>query len=61
MRQFDKAIEDYHRAINLDPHGVDPYWCLGKLFTETGQPEKAMENYNKAIAIDPNADVPYVG
>ena len=47
------AIENYHRAIEIDPEFKEAYLHLGDAVKETGDVKSAMENYHMAIKIDP--------
>ena len=52
--QYDRAIEDYNKAIALDPNYADAYYNRGVAYAKKGQYDRAIEDYNKAIALDPN-------
>jgi len=52
--QFDKAIADYSRAIDLDPRYVHAYNNRGLALNAEGQPDRAVVDYSKAIALKPN-------
>jgi tetratricopeptide (TPR) repeat protein len=58
--QFDKAIEDYERAIALSPSYYKAYNNMGALYGKMSLFARAIEYFNKAIAIAPNyADAYY--
>jgi tetratricopeptide (TPR) repeat protein len=42
LKEFDEAIADCHRAIDLDPEFGNPYNDIGAYFVEMGQPEDAI-------------------
>ncbi len=50
----EKAIEDFTKAIILDPSYADAYWSRGKAYGKIGQADKAIEDYDRAIAINPS-------
>jgi tetratricopeptide (TPR) repeat protein len=58
VREIGKAIENYERAIALDPEYVEPYMGLGRIYlTETQEFDKSLEMYETARNIAP--DDPY--
>jgi tetratricopeptide (TPR) repeat protein len=52
MGRTDKALEDYDKAIALDPFYSKAYATRGFVFEKIGQEEKAMADYDKAIALE---------
>jgi lipoprotein NlpI len=52
--QVDKAIEDFDRAIALDPYFRDAFLNRGTALEKTGKFDKAIENFDKAIALSPS-------
>ena len=52
--RFDKAIEDYERAIALNPSYYQAYNNMGALLGKMSLFARAMEYFNKAIAISPD-------
>ena len=57
--QYDKAIEDYSRAIAIDPNNANAYNGRGIAYRKKDQYDKALEDFNKAIAIKPTYYAPY--
>ncbi|NQE45224.1 hypothetical protein C5S31_04280, partial [ANME-1 cluster archaeon GoMg2] len=55
--EFDKAIEDYDKAIELNPKDAGIYLNRGVAYRKLKQHEKEQEDYKKALELDPN----YVG
>jgi tetratricopeptide (TPR) repeat protein len=51
---YDKAIEYYKKAIELDPNDKNKYLNLGAIYSSKGKYDAAIICYEKAIAIDPN-------
>jgi len=51
LAEFDdeKAEEYYKRILYYDPSNADNYYCLGRLYSRSGDPDKAIEQYEKAI------------
>lgn len=52
--QYDRAIEDYNKAIELNPNYTYAYYNRGLAYYQKVQYDLAIENYNKAIYLDPN-------
>jgi protein O-mannosyl-transferase len=50
--QFDKAIEDFHKAVILRSSYIDAYSNLGMAFFKTGRFDEAIANFDTAIALD---------
>jgi tetratricopeptide (TPR) repeat protein len=48
------AMEDYNKAIELDPNYADAYYNRGLAHYDLKEYERAIEDYNKAIELDPN-------
>jgi tetratricopeptide (TPR) repeat protein len=53
MGKFDKAIQDFDRAIRLFPGDYLAYVNRGAVFDKMGLPDRAIENYDRAVALDP--------
>ncbi|BBM84851.1 tetratricopeptide repeat protein [Candidatus Uabimicrobium amorphum] len=54
LKQYEKALADYNKAIAIDPDNFVAYKNRGILYQDLKQYEKALADYNKAIDIDPN-------
>jgi tetratricopeptide (TPR) repeat protein len=61
LGNFKQAIEDYSRAIEIEPGFPEAYYNRGKDYTELGNFKKAVEDYTKAIAIKPDYAMAYNG
>ncbi len=49
VREIGKAIENYEKAIDLDPEYVEPYLGLGRIYlVETQEFDKSLEMYEAA-------------
>jgi tetratricopeptide (TPR) repeat protein len=59
--EFDLAIKDFDRAIQLDP-GLDPgyYYNRGNAYNLKGSLDKAISDYTKAIEMQPDYVAAYV-
>lgn len=51
--QFDKAIADFNKAIELSPGESTAYYCRGLAFYKTGKFDQAIADFEKTIALDP--------
>ncbi len=53
LMEWDKAIADYTRALEIDPNYTDGYSNRGNAYGTLKQWDKAIADYTKAIKIDP--------
>jgi hypothetical protein len=51
--RLDRTIEDYNRAIALDPSFEQVYVNRGAIFGVTGQFDKAIKDFTTALSLDP--------
>lgn len=56
---YDGAIKDYTRAIELDPKNADSYNCRGATKHDAEDYAGAVEDYTRAIELDPNLKAAY--
>jgi tetratricopeptide (TPR) repeat protein len=61
LGQMDKAIDDYTRAIEINPEFTDSYYNRGLAYGTIGQFDKAIADYSKAMEIDPAYTKAYSG
>ncbi|NVO03430.1 MAG: tetratricopeptide repeat protein [Bacteroidetes bacterium] len=59
MKEYDKAIKNYQKAISLAPKWSYPYNNLGILYFDKKDYDKAIDNYNKAIVLNPDDEILY--
>ena len=57
--KLDKAIEDYTKAIGIEPYSFLDYHNRGVAYHKQGKLDKAMEDFNKAIELKSNYDLAY--
>ena len=57
--QFDEALENFNRAIELKPDYFEAYTNCGVVLSGSGQFDKAIENFNEAIRLKPDLAVAY--
>src|SRR6266566_561717 len=50
--QDQKALEDYHRVLELEPRNVDAFLRIASAYDKFEMPDKAIEAYKKAIELD---------
>ena len=53
LKQHEKAIKDYNKALKLNPNLVDAYNNRGNAYSDLKQHKKAIEDYNKVIERNP--------
>ena len=54
QKEYDKAIEDFNRAIPLKPKWISmAYGNRGNVYYAKGEDDKAIDSYDQAIALDP--------
>ncbi len=51
--QYDRAISDFNKAIEINPRYADAYYNRGVAYGEKGEYDKAIADYTKAIEIIP--------
>ena len=54
---FDRAIEDFNKALELDPNYIGAHYNRGLAYYYKGDFDRAIEDFNKALELDPN----YIG
>ncbi len=54
QKKYDKAIEDFSKAIELKPNHISAVYNRGNAFMKEQKYDKALEDFNKAIELDPN-------
>ena len=57
--QYEKALEDYRRAQDLEPRNVDALLDIAGVYDKSDMPGKAVEAYKQAIELDPGYFWPY--
>jgi len=58
-RQFDEALKDYGKALELDPSNYSAALFTGNTYDKQNDLLKAGEWYDRAAKIDPNAETAY--
>ena len=54
MKKYEEAINDYDKAIKLEPNNSYFYYKKGLAYEKIGKYEEAVNNYNKAIKLEPD-------
>jgi tetratricopeptide (TPR) repeat protein len=54
-REFDKAIEDLDKAIQLNSQSYSSYHNRGMAYSGKGRHEKAVEEFSKVLEINPSS------
>lgn len=57
--EYEKAIEGYKRAIEINPVSVETYYHLGMAYSSLGKYKEAVEAYVRAIQIKPDYAAAY--
>ncbi len=57
--QYDRAIEAFNRAIEINPRHADAYNNRGLAYVNKGQYDHAISDFNKAIEINPKNAAAY--
>lgn len=58
--EYQQAIEDYQKALNIDSNNTEAYINRGIAYSGLGEHETAIKDYDDAIRIAPNnADAYY--
>ena len=57
--EYDRAILEYNKAIEIDPNYASAYMNRGKTYADKGEFDRAILEYNKAIEIDPRYATAY--
>lgn len=52
---YDLAIEDYTRAISLNPNLWSAYFGRGNSYYEKGDYDQALEDFNIAVSMNPDS------
>ena len=52
--KYDKAIEEYNKAIELNPYHYRTYLNLGNIYYKMGRIDEAIVHYKKALSFNPN-------
>ncbi len=50
-RDYDRAIADYDKAIDLDPKNAKAYYQRGYVYDIKGERDRAMADYNQAMRL----------
>ncbi|MGB5747169.1 MAG: tetratricopeptide repeat protein [Desulfobacterales bacterium] len=53
-KQYDEALPNILKALQINPYFVDAHYNLGVLFDKKDEPVKAIEHYRKALELQPD-------
>ncbi|MBN2316228.1 MAG: tetratricopeptide repeat protein [Sedimentisphaerales bacterium] len=59
--EYDRAILEYNKAIEIDPGSTKAYHNRGNAYQEKSEYDRAIRDYTMAIEIDPNYAIAYTG
>jgi Flp pilus assembly protein TadD len=54
MKEFDKAIDAFNKALQINPKNARAYYYLGITYRSIGKEDLAVQNLQKAKMLDPN-------
>lgn len=57
---YDKAVDNYTRAVMLNPNFTDAYFYRGSVFLKQGGYDRAIEDFSKAISLNPDLAEAYM-
>jgi tetratricopeptide (TPR) repeat protein len=57
LGNYDKAIEDFNAALNVDNKSAPAWAWLGLAYERKGERVKAHESYQRALSIDPSQPI----
>lgn len=60
LKDIEKSLESYHKALKINPKSAATYFNLGNVYLNEGKYELAEYAYNRAIDIDPNSHIYYM-
>ena len=53
LGDYQQAIKDFDRAIELDPQLAEAYWGRGRTYHGLGDYQQAIKDFDRAIELDP--------
>jgi len=59
QRELSKAIQAYHKVIEMDPAYIEAYNNLGIIYQKVGDFENALKSYQKSVEINPQYEKAY--
>jgi len=59
IRDFDSALEDYNKSIEINPGFVESYHDRGNIYQMKGQYDLALADFNKAVELNPCLSTTY--
>jgi tetratricopeptide (TPR) repeat protein/S1-C subfamily serine protease len=59
QQKYELALDDYNKAIELNPNHANAYNNRGNLYQDLQKYELALDDFNKAIEINPNFAILY--
>ena len=56
LKQSDAALEDFSRAVAIDPNLAEAYTGRGDIYRERGEIQQAIEEFTRSINLHPTVD-----
>ena len=60
-KEYDKAVREFNRALELNPGDSSSCAGLGFLYLDKGNPSRAQEEFTRAVDIDPDNEYAHIG
>jgi tetratricopeptide (TPR) repeat protein len=60
VREYELAIADYTKAIELDPTFADAFNRRGAVYVDTQKLDLAVADFTKSIELDTDVSIPYM-
>jgi len=51
-KEYDKAISDYERSLEINPHYAQAYYNRGNVYYDTKEYQRAAADYDRAVALN---------
>ena len=60
-RRFEEAVQEFRRALHIDPNAPYPLWAIALSYMAVDQPEKAVASLEKVVGITKRKQSHYLG
>ena len=59
LKRMDESLNDFNKALSLNPACSEAFYNRGNLFYYTGKPDNAISDYTKATELNPDYNEAY--
>jgi len=56
---YNRALEDFNKALNINPDSIDALNNRGCIWIIKGKPDKAVNDFNEILELDKKNDIAY--